>query len=94
MHLCIKYKCRQHNTKQDSTLLCFTVFSSPVSLFSLVQVQSHGQESVFSPEQAMAMLLTYLKTTAENAISTKVADCVISVCVNVQQICQIFMKYC
>jgi hypothetical protein len=27
----------------------------------------------------MAMLLTYLKTTAENAISTKVADCVISV---------------
>ena len=42
----------------------------------------------------MAMLLTYLKTTAENAVSTKVADCVISVCVNVQQICQIFMKYC
>ena len=43
----------------------------------------------------MAMLLTYLKTTAENAISTKVADCVISVCVNVQfmYICWIFMKF-
>jgi hypothetical protein len=38
----------------------------------------------------MAMLLTYLKTTAENAISTKVADCVISVSMNMPILHQLF----
>ena len=37
------------------------------------------ETSIFTPEQVMAMMLTYLKKTAEKALGKPVADCVISV---------------
>lgn len=36
-------------------------------------------EQVFTPEQVTAMMLTYLKKVAENALEKPVADCVVSV---------------
>lgn len=38
-----------------------------------------NEDHVFSPEQITAMLFTKLKDIAENALKTKVNDCVISV---------------
>ena len=40
------------------------------------------EEKVFSIEQVTAMLLTKLKETAENALKKPVADCVVSVSVD------------
>ncbi|XP_028406381.1 97 kDa heat shock protein-like [Dendronephthya gigantea] len=66
----------QHELK--TRMIPYTIVEQPDGKIG-IKVQCLGQESIFSPEQVMAMLLTYLKTTAENVISTKVADCVISV---------------
>jgi len=44
-----------------------------------VSVNYMGAEKVFSMEQIGGMLLTKLKQTTEQAIGTKVSDCVISV---------------
>ncbi|XP_057313213.1 heat shock protein 105 kDa-like [Hydractinia symbiolongicarpus] len=44
-----------------------------------IEVQYKDQPRIFSPEQIMAMFFTQLKTTASDALQTKVTDCVISV---------------
>lgn len=44
-----------------------------------VQVQYRDEQTVYTPEQLMAMLLTELKTTTQAKLQTKVTDCVISV---------------
>jgi len=44
-----------------------------------IKVNYRGEEKIFLPEQIMAMVLTYLKQTAESNLNSKVADCVISV---------------
>lgn len=41
------------------------------------------EEKVFSIEQVTAMLLTKLKETAETALKKPVADCVVSVSINI-----------
>ena len=43
------------------------------------QVQHMGEECTFTPEQVMAMMLTYLKRVAEKTLEKPVADCVVSV---------------
>jgi heat shock protein len=48
-------------------------------LLSYLQVNYLDEEHVFSPEQITAMLFTKLKDISENALKTKVNDCVISV---------------
>jgi heat shock protein len=48
-------------------------------VFILLQVNYLDEEYVFSPEQITAMLFTKLKDISENALKTKVNDCVISV---------------
>lgn len=44
-----------------------------------IKVNYLGEEHAFSPEQITAMLFTKLKEISENALKTKVNDCVISV---------------
>jgi heat shock protein len=44
-----------------------------------LQVNYLDEEHTFSPEQITAMLFTKLKEISENALKTKVNDCVISV---------------
>jgi len=44
-----------------------------------IKVNYREQERIFSPEQVLAMLLTYLKQTAEKNLNSKVADVVIGV---------------
>jgi molecular chaperone DnaK (HSP70) len=44
-----------------------------------IKVQCGDEPQTFSPEQTMAMLLTYLKKVAENSLGKPVSDCVISV---------------
>jgi len=44
-----------------------------------IKVNYRGEERTFLPEQVMAMVLTYLKQTAEANLNSKVTDCVISV---------------
>lgn len=44
-----------------------------------IKVSYRGEEKVYLPEQVMAMVLTYLKQTAESNLNSKVSDCVISV---------------
>lgn len=43
------------------------------------------EEKVFSIEQVTAMLLTKMKETAEHALKKPVADCVVSVSINLQR---------
>ena len=43
------------------------------------QVTYGDSEQVFTPEQVTAMMLTYLKKVAENALGKPVVDCVVSV---------------
>lgn len=45
------------------------------------QVKYMDEDYTFNPEQITAMLLTKLKDTSEQALKTKVNDCVISVSV-------------
>ena len=47
--------------------------------YLFLQVNYLDEEHVFSPEQITAMLFTKLKEISENALRTKVNDCVISV---------------
>lgn len=49
----------------------------------LLKVMYMEEEKVFSIEQVTAMLLTKLKETAESALKKPVADCVISVSIQV-----------
>jgi molecular chaperone DnaK (HSP70) len=44
-----------------------------------IKVNYRGEEKIYLPEQVMAMVLTYLKQTAESKLNSKVSDCVISV---------------
>jgi heat shock protein 4 len=44
-----------------------------------IKVNYREEERIFNPEQVLAMLLTYLKQTAEDNLSSKVADVVIGV---------------
>lgn len=70
-------------------LLCFgTLHNCLLLLFILLhglspvlysQVQHMGEECAFTPEQVMAMMLTYLKQVAQKALEKPVADCVVSV---------------
>ena len=53
-----------------------------------LQVNYLDEEHVFSPEQITAMLFTKLKDISENALKTKVNDCVISVS------CATFFFFC
>jgi heat shock protein len=50
-----------------------------ICLSLYLQVNYLDEEHVFSPEQITAMLFTKLKEISENALKTKVNDCVISV---------------
>ena len=43
------------------------------------QVPYGDAPQLFSPEQVMAMLMTYLKKVAETALNKPVGDCVVSV---------------
>lgn len=44
-----------------------------------IQVRYLGEDKIFTPEQITAMLFTKLKDISEQALKTKVNDCVISV---------------
>jgi len=44
-----------------------------------IKISYRGEDRTFLPEQIMAMVLTYLKQTAESNLNSKVTDCVLSV---------------
>lgn len=52
------------------------------------------EERVFSIEQVTGMLLTKLKETAEMALKKPVADCVISVRISANYICDLMAATC
>lgn len=62
----------------DQELMCtWRLFL--ICLLPDLQVNYLDEEQTFSPEQITAMLFTKLKDISENALKTKVNDCVISV---------------
>ncbi len=65
-------------TQKEAGRLPYPVLEAPDGGI-LVKVNFGGADHVFSPEQLTAMLFTKLKETAEQALSTKVKDVVISV---------------
>ncbi|KAJ4437376.1 hypothetical protein ANN_17519 [Periplaneta americana] len=65
--------------RDDVTREALQTLSQLASLAQLSSVNYLDEEHVFSPEQITAMLFTKLKDISENALKTKVNDCVISV---------------
>lgn len=66
------------HVQQELKYLPFRVVQQPNGSIG-VKVNYLDDEHVFSPEQITAMLFTKLKDISENALKTKVNDCVISV---------------
>lgn len=64
--------------QQELKYLPFRVVQQPNGSIG-IKVNYLDEEHVFSPEQITAMLFTKLKDISENALKTKVNDCVISV---------------
>lgn len=66
------------HVQQELKYLPFSVIQQPNGGIG-IKVNYLDEEQVFSPEQITAMLFTKVKDISENALKTKVNDCVISV---------------
>ena len=71
---------RKYNDKEvqmDKKLLPYDIIDKDGKPY--IQVETKGQKKLFSPEEISAMILTKMKTVAENFLGTKVKNAVITV---------------
>ena len=71
---------RNYNDKEvqmDKKLLPYDIIDKDGKPY--IQVETKGQKKLFSPEEISAMILTKMKTVAENFLGTKVKNAVITV---------------
>ena len=71
---------RKYNDKEvqmDKKLLPYDIIDKDGKPY--IQVETKGQKKLFSPEEISAMVLTKMKTVAENFLGTKVKNAVITV---------------
>ena len=71
---------RKYNDKEvqmDKKLLPYDIIDKDGKPY--IQVETKGQKKLYSPEEISAMILTKMKTIAENFLGTKVNDIVITV---------------
>ena len=71
---------RKYNDKEvqmDKKLLPYDIIDKDGKPY--IQVETKGQKKIYSPEEISAMILTKMKTVAENFLGTKVKNAVITV---------------
>ena len=71
---------RRYNDKEvqmDKKLLPYDIIDKDGKPY--IQVETKGQKKIYSPEEISAMILTKMKTVAENFLGTKVKNAVITV---------------
>ena len=71
---------RKYNDKEvqmDKKLLPYDIIDKDGKPY--IQVETKGQKKIYSPEEISAMVLTKMKTVAENFLGTKVKNAVITV---------------
>ena len=71
---------RKYNDKEvqmDKKLLPYDIIDKDGKPY--IQVETKGQKKLYSPEEISAMILTKMKTVAENFLGTKVKNAVITV---------------
>ena len=72
---------RKYNDKEvqmDKKLLPYDIIDKDGKPY-IIQVETKGQKKIYSPEEISAMILTKMKTVAENFLGTKVKNAVITV---------------